>query len=82
MISVRLSKELEEKINLLSQQEDITKSDIVKEALEMYMEKQEQQTKPYDLGEEFFGKYGSGQGDLSTTYKTKVREKINEKMSD
>ncbi|SDC82069.1 MULTISPECIES: CopG family ribbon-helix-helix protein [unclassified Candidatus Frackibacter] len=82
MISVRLSKELEEKINLLSQQKDLTKSDIVKEALEMYIEKEEEQKKPYELGEEFFGKYGSGQGDLSTQYKKKVSEKINEKMSD
>ena len=81
MISVRLSKELENKIDLLSKQENITKSDIVKEALEKYLTEQEKKMKPYDLGEELFGKHGSGKGNLSETYKKKVRDKINEKMS-
>lgn len=36
MISVRLSKELEDKIDSLSKQENVTKSDIIKEALEKY----------------------------------------------
>ena len=79
MISVRLSKKLEEKINNLSQQENVTKSDIIKEALEKYVEEQEKQTKPYELGVELFGKHGSGKENLSETYKKKVREKINEK---
>ena len=81
MLSVRLPEELEEKINLLSEQENTTKSDIVKEALENYIEKKEKQVKPYDLGKELFGKYGSGNGDLSTSYKQEVRKKINEKTS-
>lgn len=81
MISVRLSKELEEKINSLSKRENITKSDIIKEALEKYFKDREKQLNPYDLGKEFFGKYGSGKGNLSTTYKKKVREKLNEKNS-
>ncbi len=81
MISVRLPKELEDKINLLSQQENIAKSDIIKEALEKYFTEQKKKMKPYELGEEFFGRHGSGQGNLSETYKKKVRDKINEKMS-
>ena len=81
MISVRLSKELEDKMDLLSKQENITKSDIIKEALEEYLTKQEKKMKPYDLGEKLFGKHGSRKGNLSETYKKKVRDKINEKMS-
>ncbi|MDI3548597.1 MAG: hypothetical protein PWR10_2249 [Halanaerobiales bacterium] len=81
MISVRLSKELEEKINSLSKRENVTKSDIIKEALEKYFNDHEKKLNPYDLGKEFFGKHGSGKGNLSETYKKKVREKINEKMS-
>ncbi|MBA1337194.1 MAG: hypothetical protein HPY66_3630 [Firmicutes bacterium] len=81
MISVRLSKELEDKIDLLSRQENVTKSDIIKEALEKYFIDHEKKLNPYDLGEEFFGRHGSGKGNLSETYKKKVREKINEKMS-
>ncbi|MEJ6952600.1 ribbon-helix-helix protein, CopG family [Natronospora cellulosivora (SeqCode)] len=81
MISVRLSKELEEKLELLSKQENVTKSDIIKEALNEYIIGHEKKRNPYDLGEELFGKHGSGKGDLSKSYKKKVREKINEKMS-
>ena len=81
MLSVRLPKELEEKIELLSEQENTTKSDIVKQALENYIDKKEKQAQPYDLGKKLFGKFGSGKGDLSTSYKQEVRKKINEKIS-
>jgi len=81
MISVRLSKEMEEKLELLSIQENLTKSDIIKEALNKYIIDHENKCKPYELGEDLFGKHGSGEKDLSVSYKKKVREKINEKMS-
>ncbi len=81
MLSIRLSKELEDKIKLLAKQENLTKSDIVKEALENYIEEKEKKARPYDLGRELFGKYGSGEGDLSTRYKKEMGRKINEKMS-
>lgn len=81
MISVRLSKELEDKIESISNQENLTKSDIVKEALSKYVIDHEKKHNPYVLGKELFGKYGSGKGDLSKSYKKKVRERINEKLS-
>ncbi|WP_207761810.1 hypothetical protein [Aliarcobacter cryaerophilus] len=37
------------------------------------------QKNAYDLGIEFFGKYSSGKNDLSTTYKQKLKDKINAK---
>jgi predicted DNA-binding protein len=81
MTSIRLSKELEEKLNSLAERENITKSEIIKEALEEYIIDYEKKANPYDLGEEFFGRFGSGHGDLSASYKQKVRNKIDEKMS-
>jgi len=81
MLSVRLPKELEEKINMLSEQENSTKSDLVKKALEKYINEKEKQSQPYDLGKELFGKYGSGEGNLSVRYKQEVRKKIDEKTS-
>ncbi len=81
MISVRLSKELEEKIELLSKEENVTKSDIIKEALNEYLISHEKKRSPYDLGEELFGTHGSGKGNLSKSYKKKVREKIYAKIS-
>jgi Arc/MetJ-type ribon-helix-helix transcriptional regulator len=81
MVSVRLSKEMEEKIELLSKKANVTKSDIIKEALEQYFNEYEKKLNPYEMGKDLFGKYGSGKGNLSETYKEKVREKLNEKMS-
>lgn len=81
MISLRLPKELEEKLESLSKKEQITKSDMVREALEKYLVGIEKSKQPYKLGEDLFGKYGSGDGKLSTEYKKKVRDKIHGKMS-
>lgn len=81
MISLRLPKELEEKLEYLSAKENITKSDVVREALEKYLVEYDKSIHPYALGEDLFGKYESGDGKLSVDYRRKVREKIHEKMS-
>jgi hypothetical protein len=54
----------------------MTKSQIIIKALEMYYEQEENQIDSYTLGLPYFGKYSSGEGDLSTTYKQRIREKI------
>ncbi len=79
MISVRLPKDLESKIDKLSKQGNTTKSNIIKEALEKYINEEENKSNPYLLGKDLFGRYGSGKGDLSKTYKTKLKDKIGEK---
>ena len=84
MISVRLDKQLERQLEKISKEKSTSKSQIIKESLIYYfnMLKQEQKQKsPYELGREFFGKYSSGKGDLSTTYKQKLKDKINAKNS-
>ncbi len=81
MISVRLPKDLEVKLNSLSQQENISKSEIIKEVLGKYLAEKEKNKDPYGLGEDLFGKHGSRRGDLSAKYKKEVGEKINEKKS-
>ena len=81
LLRVRLPKKLEEKIDLLAKQEKLTKSDIVREALENYIRQKEKQARPYELGKKVFGKDGSGEGDLSARYKQEVRRKINKKLS-
>jgi predicted DNA-binding protein len=78
---VRLPKKLDHKLALLSKRERVTKSELVKEALEKYLDDYEQKSQPFLLGEELFGKYGSGTGDRSVTYKQKVRAKIDAKLS-
>ena len=43
------------------------------------LKKESEQKSAYELGSEFFGKYSSGKNDLSTTYKQKLKDKINAK---
>jgi predicted DNA-binding protein len=81
MTSVRLPKELQEKLAAVAEREKLAKSDLIKEALEKYLAGDELKARPFALGEELFGKYGSGTGDRSGAYKQKVRAKISAKMS-
>jgi len=69
MISIRLPENLEEELNKLVKSENTTKTEIVKNALNLYIEniKIQKAKTPYELGKEFFGKYESKEGDLSTT---------------
>lgn len=82
MLTVRLDNAIENQLNFLSQEKHVSKSTIVKEALVHYFDMIKRTTKqksPYELGSDLFGKYESGRDDLSTTYKQKLKNKINEK---
>jgi predicted DNA-binding protein len=82
MISVRLDESIENQLNTLAQQKDTSKSKVIKEALVYYfdmLKKESMQKSAYELGSELFGKYSSGRDDLSTTYKQKIKDKINAK---
>lgn len=81
MTSVRLNKELEDELEQLSRLKNKSRSVIIKEALVEYMAKEKLHTTPYEIGEKYFGKQGSGQKDLSVTYKSKIRSKIRDKRS-
>lgn len=79
MVSVRLPEALEEKINQASAATRQTKSDIIKEALNYYFDHREEEAAPYIMGEELFGRYGSGETDRSQTYKTRLKAKLAQK---
>lgn len=81
MLTVRLSEEMEKKISNLMKEKNMSKSEIVKEALALYIANIENQKNSYETGKDFFGKYGSGSSDNSVTYKIRVKEKIREKNS-
>jgi len=81
MLAVRLPESLENELNLLSKRTSKTKTEIVKDALKLFFEtkaKEEQKT-AYELGKDMFGRYGSGEGDLSATYKQKLKSKLHDK---
>ena len=74
--TVRLPAGSRNKLLVLTRIKGKTKSDIIKESLEMYFEHEEKEIDSYTLGLPYFGKYGSGEKDLSTTYKQRIKEKI------
>jgi predicted DNA-binding protein len=80
MISARLPDELEQLLASASRAKHVTKSDIIKEALEQYLRQDIEEKSSFELGEEFFGRYGSGDGSLSQNYKKILRDKIHAKL--
>jgi len=79
MLSLRLPKKLENRLNQVSKKEDRTKSDIVKSLLEEYLEQYESPKNAYQLGRAYFGKIQSGRADGSTNYKSIIKSRIAEK---
>lgn len=81
MTTVRLPIEIEQRLQLLAQKKHKSKTDLIREALEKLFIQEESEKDSYELGEEYFGKYGSGDGSLSITYKDKLKDKINAKLN-
>ena len=74
--TARLPVETRNKLVILSRLKNKTKSEIIIESLEMYYKQEEGGIDSYTLGLPYFGKYGSGEGDLSATYKERIKEKL------
>jgi predicted DNA-binding protein len=77
--TARLPREISNKLHILAKAKGKTKSDIIKESIEMYYAQEENEIDSYTLGEPYFGKYSFGEGDLSTTYKERIREILKKK---
>jgi len=74
--SARLPISTRNKLLVLSKHKNKTMSEIIIEALDMYYEKEEEELDSYTIGLPYFGKYNLGDGDLSTTYKQRIKEKL------
>jgi len=74
--SARLPVQTRNKLLILSKHKNKTMSEIIIESVEKYYEQEENELDSYTLGLPFFGKYSSGEGDLSTTYKQRIKEKL------
>ena len=79
MLTVRLSSIVEEALAKYSLRKGISKSQVVKEALEMYFTQERSTTSPYEAGLDLFGREGSGIKDNSVKYKERIKNKIREK---
>ncbi|MBD3795932.1 MAG: CopG family transcriptional regulator [Epsilonproteobacteria bacterium] len=82
MLAVRLNEKLEQELAYFSKLYSQTKTDVVREALTLYFKvKREEETKsPFELGKDLFGRYDSGEHNLSTTYKQKIKDKLRAKQ--
>jgi predicted DNA-binding protein len=76
MTTVRLPNDTGNKLLVLSRIKSKTKSDIIKESLDMYYEQEENDIDSFTLGEPFFGQYGSGETDRATTYRQRIKDKL------
>ncbi|MDM8535578.1 hypothetical protein QUF70_02355 [Desulfobacterales bacterium HSG17] len=79
MLSIQLSPDYEKKLEQIANSENTPKDEIIKKILRQFVDKYYQQTTPYELGKELFGKYGSGSDNLSISYKSQLKGKIHEK---
>jgi predicted DNA-binding protein len=79
--TARLPLDTRNKLLVLSKIKNKTKSDIIKESLEMYYEYSEGEIDSFSVGEPYFGKYGSGENDRATTYKERIKEKLASRFS-
>jgi len=74
--SARLPVQTRNKLLILSKHKNKTMSEIIVESVEKYYEQEENELDSYTLGLPFFGKYSLGEGDLSVTYKQRIKEKL------
>ena len=79
MLTVRLPKALEREIEQLAQAEHKTKTELVKDALQRYLDGKKKTHSPYSLGADLFGQFRSADDDLSETYKNRLKEKLGKK---
>ena len=81
MVAVRLEEEIENQLDYFAKRQSMTKSAVIKEALKHYFDSYDMKKTPYELGKGLFGQVGSGDGTLSQTYKSKLKDKIRAKNS-
>ena len=79
--TARLPPDTRNKLLTLSRIKGKTKSDIIKESLDMYYEYEENEIDSFTLGESYFGNYGSGESDRATTYRERIKTKLSTKTS-
>jgi hypothetical protein len=79
MTSARLPEDLEYRLEINAKAKGITKTECVREAVATYLAQEEEEKSSWELGEAYFGKYGSGDGCLSASYKTRIKEKLHAK---
>ena len=81
MTAVRLKKELESRLAETAKRENKTKTELITEALESYLDVMDGSTTPYELGKDLFGLCGNNDKDGSIRYKERLRKVVGEKYA-
>lgn len=79
MMTIRLDDSLENKIEKMSLSLGITKSELIRRSIQMFIESSEK-LDPWNAGKDLFGKFASGRADLSENRKKIVKELISRKF--
>ena len=75
MITLRLDPKIEQNVQNTAKILGITKSELIRKSIVDYLTKLSKSS-PWELGENYFGKYSSGQDNLSTDRKLLLKTKI------
>jgi hypothetical protein len=75
MITLRLDPELENSIQRTAKILGISKSELIRKSVADYLSRMTKSS-PWELGKDYFGKYASGQNNLSTDRKLLIKKRI------
>lgn len=75
-VSLRLEAALEAALRQRLAHEDISLSDFIRQAIREKIERDQQPTDPYTLGQSLFGRHASGEPDRSQRRKQIARERL------
>ena len=75
-VSVRLDQELEQALRIQAARAEVAISDFIREAIKEKLARMDSAASPYELGKDSFGKYSSGQSELSANRKKLIRERL------
>lgn len=78
MITLRLDQKLEQQINNTAKNLGLSKSELIRKSINEYLSKLKQPN-AWDIGEDLFGKYSSGLGNLSSDRKELIKSTIKAK---
>ena len=78
MITLRLDPELENNIQRSAKLLGISKSELIRNSVTEYLSKLSKPN-PWELGKDYFGKYASGQTNLSADRKLLLKKRIRAK---
>ncbi len=78
MITLRLDPALEQQVNLTAQNLGMTRSEFVRKSIVSYLQTQESKS-AWEIGQSLFGKYSSGQTNLSSDRKEILKDRVKAK---